>query len=67
MFRIIAKVKGFETTEGNYKNQLIAEKHKRRLEKKYSGTTFKIEQIDKTARKFNNFYPLYKLYEGEEL
>lgn len=65
MFRITAKVDGFKTTEGNYKNQLIAKKHKRRLAKKYPGTTFKVEQIEKNARKFNNFYPLYKLYEGE--
>lgn len=65
MFRITAKVDGFETTEGNYKNKLIAKRHQRRLQKKYSGTIFKIEQIEKDARKFNNFYPLYKLNKGE--
>lgn len=65
MFIIKAKVKDMNTTEGSYKNILIAERHKRRLEKKYPGTTFKIERIDKREPTFNNFRPLFKLYKEE--
>lgn len=59
MFRITAKVKGFETTEGSYKNQLIAKRHKRRLEKKYPGTTFKIEPVAKKNK--DNFKTYYAI------
>ena len=47
MYSIIAKVKNIKEVEGCYKNILIAKRHKRRLEKKYTGTTFKIERINK--------------------
>ncbi len=64
MYVITAKVKDINTTEGNYKNILIAERHKRRLEKKYPGTTFKIERVDKRdTDSFKTFYPVTKLYE----
>lgn len=51
MYLITAEVKGINTVEGSYKNKLIAERHKRRLEKKYPSTTFKIEQINKKDKK----------------
>lgn len=60
MYSITARVEGIETVEGNYKNKLIAEKHKRRLEKKYLGTVFKIEQVNKRARKRDDFYAVVK-------
>jgi len=47
MFAITAKVLDIETTAGSYRNRLIAERHKRKLEKKYPGTTFKLKRIDK--------------------
>lgn len=56
MYAITAKLKGIETTEGNYKNKLVAEKHKKRLEKKNKGITFKIERTAKTNKNtFNTF------------
>lgn len=65
MYSITAKVKGINTIEGNYKNKMIAERHKRKLGKKYPGTTFKIKRIskkDKLDNTFNNFmeenYPI---------
>ena len=61
MYAITAKVKDIQTTEGNYKNILIAEKHKRRLEKRYPGTNFKIKRIDKTEPRWNAFYAVIKL------
>lgn len=51
MYLITAKVEGIKTIEGSYKNSLIAERHKRRLEKKYPSTTFKIEQVNKKDKK----------------
>lgn len=63
MYAITAKVKDINTVEGNYKNKLIAERHKRRLEKKYPGTIFKIKRIDKRdTDSFKTFYPVTKLY-----
>lgn len=47
MYLITVKVQDVETIEGNYKNNLIAKRHKRRLEKRYPGTTFKIDRISK--------------------
>lgn len=63
MYAITAKVKDFNTTEGNYKNILIAERHKRRLEKRYPGTTFVIERVNKEDKKLNSYYTVVKLYE----
>lgn len=51
MFAITAKVKGIEITEGNYKNIKIVERHLRRLKKKYTGTTFKIDRVNKKDKK----------------
>lgn len=51
MWAITVKVKAIETTEGNYKSRLIAERHKRRLEKRYPGTTFKLDRINKKERR----------------
>ena len=51
MYAITAKVKNIETIEGNYKNIKIAERHLRRLEKKYTGTTFKIDRVNKKTKK----------------
>ena len=51
MYLITAKVNNIKTIEGTYKNSLIAERHKRRLEKKYTGTNFKIERINKEGLK----------------
>lgn len=65
MYAITARVKDVNTTEGRYKNILIAGKHKRRLEKKYPGTTFKIERINKEEETFNSYYAVVKLYEKE--
>jgi len=57
MYSITAKLKGINTTEGNYKNKLIAERHKRRLEKKYPGTAFRIEPVAKIDKSnFKTFY-----------
>ncbi|GAI43137.1 unnamed protein product, partial [marine sediment metagenome] len=51
MYAITAKVNNIETIEGNYKNIKIAERHLRRLEKKYTGTTFKIDRVNKKEKK----------------
>jgi len=51
MYAITAKVKNIETIEGNYKNIKIAERHLRRLKKKYTGTTFKIDKVNKKEKK----------------
>lgn len=56
MYSITARVKGINTVEGNYKNKLIAERHKKRLEKKYPGTVFNIEQVDKRDTQLNTYY-----------
>lgn len=47
MYSITAKVGDVKTTEGSYKNNLIAKRHKRRLEKRYPGTTFEVDRISK--------------------
>lgn len=47
MYSITAKVRNVKTTEGCYKNNLVAKRHKRRLEKRYPGTTFKVDRISK--------------------
>ena len=65
MFAITAKVKDINTTEGSYKNILIAERHKRRLEKRYPGTRFIIERINKEDKKLNSYYTVVKMYEKE--
>ena len=68
MFKITAKVKDINTVEGNYKNKLIAERHKRRLEKKYPGTIFKMERIDKRdTDSFNTFKAVMGHIERGEL
>lgn len=64
MFAITAKVADIETTEGNYKNILIAEKHKRRLEKRYPGTKFEIERVNKRETALNDYYPIEKFFHG---
>jgi len=51
MYSITAKVKNVKTIEGNYKNIKIAERHLRRLKKKYTGTTFKIDRVNKKTKK----------------
>lgn len=51
MYAITAKVNNIEAVEGNYKNIKIAERHLRKLEKKYTGTTFKINRINKKDKK----------------
>jgi len=55
MFAITAKVLDIETTAGSYRNRLIAERHKRKLEKKYPGTTFEIERVNKTETNLNTY------------
>jgi len=68
MYAITAKLKNIKTTEGNYKNILIAERHKRRLEKKYPGTIFKIEPVAKENRdNFKIFYAVKGHIERGEL
>ncbi|MBA7599681.1 hypothetical protein ES703_06718 [subsurface metagenome] len=68
MYAITARVKGINTVEGNYKNKLIAEGHKRRLEKKYPGTVFKIEQVDKKDKdNFKTYYAVIGHIERGEL
>lgn len=47
MYLITAKVGNVKTTEGHYKNNLIAKRHQRRLEKRYPNTTFKVDRISK--------------------
>ena len=56
MYAITAKVLDIQTTAGSYKNKLIAERHKRRLEKKYPGTVFKIEQVAKEDTQSNTYH-----------
>ena len=67
MFAITAKVLDIHTTAGSYKNRLIAEKHKRRLEKKYPGTTFEIERVAKTETNLNTYYAVMGHIERGEL
>jgi len=47
MYRITAKVQNIETVEGSYKNITVAERHCRRLEKKYPSTDFQIDRVNK--------------------
>lgn len=47
MYTITAKVEDINTVEGSYKNKLVAKRHQRRLEKRYPGTTFKVDRISK--------------------
>lgn len=61
MYSITARVKGINTVEGNYKNKLIAERHLRKLEKKYPGTVFKIEPV---AKKDKDNYKTYYAVKG---
>ena len=65
MYAITAKVKDVNTTEGRYKNILIAKRHKRRLEKRYPGTRFVIERVDKDEFTFNSYYAVVRKYERE--
>lgn len=68
MYSITAKLKDYDTTEGNYKNKLIAERRKRRLEKRYPGTTFRIEPVAKEDKDhFNTFKAVKGYIEREEL
>lgn len=73
MYVITAKLKGiskepFDTTEGNYKNKLVAEKHLRRLQKKHPGTTFKIEPVAKEDKNsFKDYYAVKGHIERGEL
>ena len=73
MYAITVKLKGisekpFDTIEGNYKNKLIAERHLRRLQKKYPGTTFKIEPIAKENKdNFKTYYAVKGHIERGEL
>lgn len=60
MFTITATLKGIETTEGNYKNKLIAEKHKRRLEKRNEGITFELKRTEKTNKDTWNTFEAVK-------
>ena len=66
MYAIKAKIKDIKTTEGSYKNILIAEKHKRRLEKRYPGTIFRIERASKKDDSFNDFYAVEKIFGRKE-
>lgn len=68
MYSITAILKGINTVEGNYKNKLIAERHKRRLEKKYPGTVFKIEPVAKEDKdSFKTYYAVKGHIERGEL
>jgi len=68
MYSVTAKLKDIDTTEGCYKNKLIAERHKRRLEKKYPNITFKLERIHKEDRPWlNAFYAVKGHIERGEL
>ena len=51
MYTITAKVNNIEAIEGNYKNIKIAKRHLKRLEKKYTGTTLKIDRVNKKDKK----------------
>jgi len=61
LFTITAELKGIKTTEGNYKNKQIAEKHKRRLERKNPGIYFGLEKVDKINK--NNIH-VFKAVKG---
>jgi len=47
MWMIIFKVNKITGTEGKYKNILIARRHLRRLQKRYSETQFNLKQFNK--------------------
>ena len=51
MYSITARAKDIKTVEGYYKNILIARRHCRRLKKKYPGTNFKINRVNKKDKK----------------
>ena len=67
MYKITAKVEDIKTTEGCYKNKLIAEKHKRRLEKRYPGFRFRLEIISKENNELRTFYAVKRLKEGGKI
>jgi len=50
MWMIIFKVNKTTGVEGKYKNILIARRHLRRLQKRYTGTNFKILRSDKKIK-----------------
>ena len=47
MWVIVFKVNKITGTEGKYKNILIARRHLRRLQKRYSETQFNLKQFNK--------------------
>ena len=51
MYSITAKAGNVKTIKGYYKNVLIAERHCQRLKKKYPGTNFKINRVNKKDKK----------------
>jgi len=61
MFSITAMLNGIKTTEGNYKNKTIAERNKRRLEKKNKGIVFKLRRMAKTDK---NTFKTFKAIRG---
>lgn len=47
MWVIIFRVSNYTGTEGKYKNILIAKRHLRKLQKRYTGTNFTLIKSDK--------------------
>jgi len=50
MWLIIFNVNNTSGTEGRYKNILIARRHLRKLQKRYTETNFNLKQVNKKAK-----------------
>ena len=50
MWLIIFKVNNTKGTEGRYKNILIARRHLRKLQKRYTETDFDLKQVNKKVK-----------------
>lgn len=50
MWAIIFNVDKIHGTEGRYKNIEIARRHLRRLQKRYIGTNFDLQQVNKRIK-----------------
>ena len=55
VYKITAEVKGIKTTAGNYKNKILAKRHKTRLEKRYPETAFKLTRASKDEKDPDTF------------
>ena len=50
MWLIVFRVNNTSGTEGRYKNILVARRHLRKLQKRYTGTNFDLKQINKKVK-----------------